>query len=117
VTLVTGLAEAFAFAEAQGLDAEQLRSIIDAGQMSSPISRVKTAKLVIGDLSPQAGIADVLKNCQLILDAADRASVPVPLMEACGALFAAAVDRGDGGLDMVGVLTPSARPAAERPER
>jgi 3-hydroxyisobutyrate dehydrogenase len=117
VTLVTGLAEAFAFAEAQGLDAEQLRSIIDAGQMSSPISRVKTAKLVTGDLSPQAGIADVLKNCQLILDAAGRASVPVPLIQACGALFAAAVERGDGGLDMIGVLRPSARGAAKRPER
>jgi len=117
VTLVTGLAEAFAFAEAQGLDAEQLRSIIDAGQMSSPISRVKTAKLVTGDLSPQAGIADVLKNCELILDAAGRASVPVPLMEVCGALFAAAVGRGDGALDMVRVLTPSASRAAERQQR
>lgn len=104
VTLVTGLAEAFSFAQAHGLDVGQLRSILDAGQMSSPISRVKTAKLVDGDLSPQAGIADVLKNCELIVDAAGRASVPVPLMQACLALFAAAVDRGDGGLDMVGVL-------------
>ena len=104
VTLVTGLAEAFAFAEAQGLDAEQLRGILDAGQMSSSISRVKTAKLVAGDLSPQAGVADVLKNCDLIADAAVQASVRVPLTDACRQLFQAAVERGDGGLDMIGVL-------------
>jgi 3-hydroxyisobutyrate dehydrogenase len=103
VTLVTGLAESFDFARQRGLDLQQLRGILDGGQMSSPISRVKTAKLVDGDLSAQASIADVLKNCELILDAAAPASIPVPLMKACRSLFAGAVQRGDGALDMVAV--------------
>jgi 3-hydroxyisobutyrate dehydrogenase len=104
ITVVTGLAEAFAFASAEGLDTATLRSILDAGQMASSISRVKTGKLVSGDLSAQASIADVLKNCDLIADAASRASVPVPLMDVCRRLFGAAKARGDGGLDMIGVL-------------
>ncbi|MGN6128418.1 MAG: NAD(P)-dependent oxidoreductase, partial [Humibacter sp.] len=38
ITTVTGLAETFAFARSAGLDVEQLRGILDGGQMSSPIS-------------------------------------------------------------------------------
>ncbi|GAB3385521.1 NAD(P)-dependent oxidoreductase [Humibacter soli] len=103
ITTVTGLAETFAFARSAGLDVEQLRGILDGGQMSSPISRVKTAKLVAGDLSPQAAISDVLKNCDLVLNAARDSTVDVPLMDVCRDLFARAVSRGDGTLDMAAV--------------
>ncbi|MEJ3404823.1 NAD(P)-dependent oxidoreductase [Rathayibacter sp. YIM 133350] len=103
ISLVTGLAEAFAFAEAAGLDAGLLRSILDGGQMASPVSAAKTAKLVGGDLSPQARIRDVLKNAQLVSDAAAAAGVASPLIDASRDLYAAATDAGDGDLDMVGV--------------
>ncbi|NNC13172.1 NAD(P)-dependent oxidoreductase [Planctomonas sp. JC2975] len=104
ISVVTGLAEAFRFAEANGLDPNQLRSIVDAGQMSSPISRVKTAKLVSGDLSPQASISDVLKNCELVEASAMSAGVPVDLVSTSRSLFESAAARGDGRLDMVAVL-------------
>ncbi|MFV2106130.1 GNAT family N-acetyltransferase [Micromonospora sp. LOL_015] len=104
IALVTGLAEAFHFADRHGLDRELLRGILDAGQMSSPISRVKTAKLVADDLSAQAAIADVQMNAELIVDAAAVAGAGVPLSELCRALYADAVGRGDGAIDMVGVI-------------
>ncbi|MET0975064.1 MAG: NAD(P)-dependent oxidoreductase [Leifsonia sp.] len=104
ISLVTGLAEAFAFAERTGLDAELLRSILDGGQMASPISMVKTAKLVGGDLSPQARIRDVLKNAQLVVDAAEAAGIASPLVDASRDLYAAATTAGDGDLDMIGVI-------------
>lgn len=104
ISLVTGLAETFHFAERHGVDPELLRTVLDAGQMSSPISRVKTAKLAAGDLTPQAAISDVLMNAQLIVDAARAAGIPSPLLDVCRDLYAAAVARGDGALDMVGVL-------------
>ncbi|WP_353807166.1 GNAT family N-acetyltransferase [Agromyces sp. SYSU T00194] len=107
VAVMTGLAEAFGFARARGLDVGRLREILDAGQMSSPISRVKTAKLVAGDLTPQVSIADVLANTELIVGAARAAGLPVPLTEASRALFAAAVARGDGALDGIGVMRPA----------
>ena len=70
ITQVTGLAEAFHFADSQGLDLEVFRSVLDAGPMASAVSRIKLEKLVHGDLSPQASIRDVHYNSRLITDAA-----------------------------------------------
>ncbi len=113
IATVTGLAEAFAFADGLALDLEALRSIVDGGQMASPISRLKTAKLVSGDLAAQASIGDVLMNADLILDAARAAGIDVSVTTASRALYAEAADRGDGGLDMVGVARAiAARSAA-----
>lgn len=104
IALVTGLAEAFHFAGRHGLDPELLRGVLDAGQMSSPISRVKTAKLVAEDLAAQAAISDVHMNARLIVDAAADAGAAVPLGDLCRALYEEAVRRGDGALDMVGIV-------------
>ena len=104
ISVVTGLAETFHFGERHGIDPQLLRTVLDAGQMASPISRVKTAKLVDRDLSPQAAISDVLMNAELIVEAARTAGVPIPLLDACRDLYAAAVARGDSALDMVGVV-------------
>lgn len=104
IALVTGLAEAFHFARRHGLDPDVLRGVLDAGQMASPISRVKTAKLVADDFAPQAAITDVHKNAALIVDAAATAGATVPLSRVCEALYREAVERGDGAIDMIGVV-------------
>jgi 3-hydroxyisobutyrate dehydrogenase-like beta-hydroxyacid dehydrogenase len=109
ITVMTGLAESFHFAETHGLDAALLREVLDRGQMSSPISRVKTAKLVAGDLAPQAAISDVLMNADLVVDAARTAGIAAPLLEVCRDLYAEAVASGDGALDAVGVIRAIAR--------
>jgi 3-hydroxyisobutyrate dehydrogenase len=103
IGLVTALAESFHFAEQRGLDLATFRAIVDAGQMSSPISRIKVAKLLDGDLAPQAAISDVLYNNRLILEAADGA-FPMPLLTVCAELLAEAEDQGRGGDDMIGVI-------------
>jgi 3-hydroxyisobutyrate dehydrogenase len=105
ISMVTGLAEAFHFADRHGLDPELLRAILDAGQMASSISRVKTAKLVRRDFEVQAGIADVLKNNRLVLDAARATGVASPLLDVCHDLYAEAVALGNGGRDMAAVIT------------
>ena len=104
ISVVTGLAESFHFAEAHGLDAALLRGVLDAGQMSSPISRVKTAKLVADDLTPQAAISDVLMNAELVVRAARAAGISSPLLDVSRDLYAEAVAAGDGGIDMIGVV-------------
>lgn len=104
IAVVTGLAESFHFAERHGLDLERLRRVLDGGQMSSPISRVKTEKLVSGDLSAQAAIRDVLWNSELVVRAAEAAGIASPLLNACRELYAEAVARGDGALDMIAVI-------------
>jgi 3-hydroxyisobutyrate dehydrogenase len=105
ITMVTGLAEAFHFAEREGLDAERLRAILDAGQMASSISRVKTAKLVERDFAPQAAIADVLKNSGLVFDAARAAGIASPVLDVCHALYGETLALGHGGDDMAAVIT------------
>ncbi|NED97728.1 NAD(P)-dependent oxidoreductase [Phytoactinopolyspora alkaliphila] len=104
ITLVTGLAESFHFAEEHGLDPATLRQILDAGPMASAVSRAKIAKLVDADFEVQAAIADVLKNNQLIADAADDRGAASPLTDACLALYRETLELGHARADMAAVV-------------
>jgi 3-hydroxyisobutyrate dehydrogenase len=104
ITMVTGLTEAFHFADRHGLDRGLLRDVLDAGPMASAVSRVKSAKLLDRDFAVQAALTNVLENNRLIAEAARKADVASPLLDACHALFAEAREQGHGGEDMVAVL-------------
>lgn len=104
ITLVTGLSEAFHFADRHGLDPRLLRDVLDAGPMASAVSRMKAPKLLTRDFSVQAAAADVLKNNQLIAEAARTARMASPLLDICHTLFEETVALGHGGEDMVAVL-------------
>lgn len=116
LTTVAGLAESFHFAAQQGLDLDVLRTLLDAGQMSSPISRVKTEKLVRGDETAQASIRDALANSVLVTDAARAAGTATPLVDLCRALYAEAADQGAAALDMSSVLRALQARTAAAPE-
>jgi 3-hydroxyisobutyrate dehydrogenase len=104
ITTVTGLAEATHFAAHHGLDMQLFRTIVDAGQMASSISRVKLLKLVTRDFDVQASITDVLKNNRLVAEAAREAGVASPLLDVCYALFGETLALGHGNLDMAAVV-------------
>lgn len=104
ITMVTGLAESFHFAEKHGLDLQQFLAVLDAGPMASNVSRVKLAKLVAHDFSVQASIVDVLKNNRLIAEAARESHLASPLLDVCYALFGETVGLGHGKLDMAAVV-------------
>ncbi|MDH6605221.1 3-hydroxyisobutyrate dehydrogenase [Streptomyces sp. SAI-208] len=104
ITLVTGLAEAFHFADRHGLDQRLLRDVLDAGPMASAVSRVKGPKLLARDFSVQAAATNVLENNRLIAEAARKAGLSTPLLDACHALYGEAVVQGHGEEDMVAVL-------------
>lgn len=104
ITMVTGLMEAAHFARAAGLDIALFRAVIDAGPMSSDVSRVKLDKLVNDDFAPQASLADVLMNSRLVAGAARSSAVATPLLDQANALYAKADEMGLGGIDMIGVL-------------
>lgn len=120
ITLVTGLTEAFHFAERQGLDRRLLLDVLDTGPMASPVSRLKAPKLLTGDFDVQAAVLDVLKNNRLIAEAARASGTASPLLDVCHALFEETVSLGHGGEDMVAVLRAieartAAGPAQRRP--
>jgi 3-hydroxyisobutyrate dehydrogenase len=104
ITMVTGLAEAYHFAEHHRLDLARFVAVLDAGPMASAVSRAKTAKLLSADLEVQARLADVLYNNALIAAEARESGVASPLLDVCHALFRDSVDLGYGDVDMIGVL-------------
>jgi 3-hydroxyisobutyrate dehydrogenase len=104
ITLVTGLTEAFHFADRHGLDRHLLRDVLDAGPMASAVSRVKGTKLLARDFTVQAAAANVLENNRLIAEAARKAGLASPLLDVCHSLYAEAVEQGYGDEDMVAVL-------------
>jgi 3-hydroxyisobutyrate dehydrogenase len=126
ITMVTGLTEAFHFADRQGLDRERFLAVLDAGPMASSVSRMKSPKLRERDFAVQAGVLDVLKNNRLIAAAAREADLATPLLDVCHALFAETAGQpGLGDADMVAVLRAiecrteavraAARPGAAEP--
>jgi 3-hydroxyisobutyrate dehydrogenase len=104
ITTVTGLAEAAHFAAVHGLDMDTFRAVLDAGPMASTVSRGKLAKLLAGDLSPQAAAADVLVNNELVAAAARAAGMASPALDVSHALFGEAVAQGHGAEDMIAVI-------------
>jgi 3-hydroxyisobutyrate dehydrogenase len=105
ITMTTGLVETFHFAQAAGLDLQILGRTLDGGQMASAISRVKVEKLLSSDFTAQAAVADVLKNSQLVVDAARSAGVVSPLLDVCNDLYAETLEQGRGAGDMVAVIS------------
>ncbi|WP_445381001.1 NAD(P)-dependent oxidoreductase [Saccharothrix longispora] len=104
ITMTTGLAEAFHFAERRGLDLDVFTSVLDSGPMASTVSRAKTAKLLTADFTAQAAARDVLMNNELIAAAARSAGIASPLLDVCLALFTRTVELGHGGDDMAAVV-------------
>lgn len=104
ITMVTGLTEAYHFADQHGLDRQQFLAVLDAGPMASSVSRMKAPKLLARDFAVQAAALDVLKNNQLIADAARASGLASPLLDVCHALYGETVALGHDDADMVAVL-------------
>ncbi|GAA3762870.1 NAD(P)-dependent oxidoreductase [Salinactinospora qingdaonensis] len=104
ITMVTGLTEAFHFADGHGLDTAVLERVLDTGPMASKVSRAKAGKLLTGDHSAQAAITDVLKNNRLIVEAARDAGIASPLLDVCHGLYGETAQLGYGGADMAAVI-------------
>lgn len=104
VTTVAALAEAAHFAERHGLDLTTFVEIVDAGQLASPVARLKGAKLRDRDFGVQAAIHDVRKNSRLVVQAARAVGIAAPMAELADALYAETLDLGFGDEDMAAVV-------------
>jgi 3-hydroxyisobutyrate dehydrogenase len=104
ITMVTGLAEAYHFADRNGLELDRFQAVLDAGPMASAVSRAKLGKLADADLTAQAAISDVLYNSRLVAAAARAAGLSSPLLDAAHDLYAETEALGHGRADMIAVL-------------
>jgi 3-hydroxyisobutyrate dehydrogenase len=103
MVMVAALAEALTAARTAGVDLASVVQVLEASPMDSPIGRVKAAKLVAGDESPQAAISDVVKNCGLVLAAAREAAATTPIIDLVAGLYDATAASGFADADMVAV--------------
>lgn len=104
IGMVTVLAETVHAARAAGVDLDLLQQVLDAGPMASDVSRIKLAKLVHEDYSPQAAIRDVGTIAQLVLDQVSAAGADTPLIRHCVDLYRIAEAAGHGEQDMAAVV-------------
>jgi 3-hydroxyisobutyrate dehydrogenase len=104
LTTAVGLAEAFHFAERQGLPLDRFQEIANASQMASNLSQIKLAKLMAGDFAKQGAVVDGVNNTRLITDAARDANVSAALISECQRLYNEAFALGHGSQDMIAVI-------------
>jgi 3-hydroxyisobutyrate dehydrogenase-like beta-hydroxyacid dehydrogenase len=121
VNLVLGLnravlAEGLSFAKACGIDPARALEVLRAGPAFSRVMESKGAKMLRGEFSPEARLAQHHKDVKLILAAARRAGANVPLSQVHELLLAALVSAGLGDLDnsaIVRAFAPSGLDAGQ----
>lgn len=106
------LAEGLVLARALGIDPAAALAVLRDGPAASRQMETKGEKMVTGDFSVQARLAQHHKDVGLILDAARRAGVALPLAEAHRDLLTDAIAKGLGDLDNSAVIGAYALPDA-----
>lgn len=104
VNLVLGLnravlAEGLAFANACGIDPAKALEVLQAGPAFSRVMETKGQKMLSGDFTPEARLAQHHKDVRLILAAAQKATAKAPLSQVHELLLSALVAAGCGELD------------------
>ncbi|KAM5387046.1 hypothetical protein ACJA88_001398 [Fusarium oxysporum] len=113
VSVTAGLAESVNLARAQGLDLEAFAQVVNSSPLASAYSRVKIAKILKGDWTPQAAIKDCYNSTELIKSAAQGVKVQTPLVQLCNSLYREAHQNGLGEEDMMAIY----KMFAETPSR
>jgi 3-hydroxyisobutyrate dehydrogenase-like beta-hydroxyacid dehydrogenase len=107
------LAESLEFAAANGIDRERALQILKSGPAYSTAMDVKGAKMLSGDFTPDARLAQHLKDVKLILKTSDLTGALVPLSRAHERLLSEAAELGYGGEDNSAIIKVFARRAHE----
>lgn len=109
VNLVLGLnravlAEGLAFAKACGIEPGTALELLKAGPAYSRVMEIKGTKMLTGDFSPEARLAQHHKDVELILAAAEKAGQKLPFSRLHEELLAGLMADGLGNLDNSAVL-------------
>lgn len=109
VNLVLGLnravlAEGLAFARKCGLDPVTVLEILRSGAAYSRAMDAKGRKMIDGDFTPEARLAQHLKDVRLIRETGEKAGARLPLTDVHAELLAELAARGLGDLDNSAVI-------------
>ncbi len=101
VGLVNVLAETIGLAQALDLDPQQFFDAVDGGPLDNPYARLKGAAMIAGNFDDAAfRLALARKDADLVLEAAARIGVELPVMDAIAARMRRAEEAGHGDEDM-----------------
>jgi len=98
------MGEALALARKGGLDIHTVMEVVSSSVMASPLVLYKRATIENGDYAPAFGASQMLKDFDLIAEAANATSCDVPLLMGVRETYRAAIARGLGDKDFF-VLT------------
>lgn len=109
VNLVLGLnravlAEALCFAEHSGVDPRQALEVLRAGPAYSRVMDTKGEKMLTGDFTPQARLAQHLKDVRLILAGGESRHAKLPLSKLHAELLDQLNRSGYGDLDNSAII-------------
>jgi 3-hydroxyisobutyrate dehydrogenase-like beta-hydroxyacid dehydrogenase len=104
VNLVLGLnravlAEGLAFAQACDIEPQRALDVLRAGPAFSRVMETKGEKMVAGDFTPEARLAQHAKDVQLILEQGEQLGASLPLSALHVQLLGALIERGLGERD------------------
>lgn len=106
------LAEGLALAGAWGMDPLETLAVLRAGAAYSRVMDVKGERMIARDFAPQARLSQHHKDVGLILGAADRLALDLPLSRVHEDLLARAEAMGLGGLDNSAIVEAYGRPGS-----
>jgi 3-hydroxyisobutyrate dehydrogenase len=109
VSLVEGLAETIAFAEAIGVDPKLFLETIDGAPMGTPYAQLKGKAMIEREFAPSFPLSLALKDARLVRQAAEGAGIDLPLIETVERQFARAEEDGHGDEDMAAIFRATAR--------
>ena len=98
------LAEGLAFAKAIGVNPSAALEVLQGSAAYSRVMDVKGQKMLNGDFSVQARLSQHLKDVLLMLSAAERAGIRLPLLQTHRELLEQAQSVGYGDLDNSSII-------------
>ena len=102
--MVTTLGQALIFAEKANVDQRMMLDIIGQSQLNSPMFQTKGSSIVQNNYSPRFFLEHMLKDVNLMLDAARDVRAPLPAIELAQQLFVEAQCAGYGREDYSAVV-------------
>ncbi|MBU2532460.1 MAG: NAD(P)-dependent oxidoreductase [Alphaproteobacteria bacterium] len=98
------MAEAFTLAEKYGVDASKIPEALASGHAGSNLLPVMFERMIARDWTPKGYARQVLKDLEMLNDAAHEKGVPMPMSAQALTLFRMLIAKGKGELDGAAVL-------------
>ena len=108
------MAEAISLARALGLDPNDVLDALSGGPLDMPYLQLKGKVMIERSFEPSFKASLAEKDAGLVLEAAERVELELPLVEAVQGAFEQALDLGHADKDMASVVEVVGRRAAAR---